>query len=75
VTYSSSGLRIVFANGISLLLPLEQGKLRGVTEVAYRGWPLRNAQAPPVSPVIRTEPLHSHTACRYASHEQSRTGP
>lgn len=74
VTREAGALHIAFANGIALLLPLEDGKLRGVTQVSYRGWPLRNPQAPPLSPVIRTQPPRPHTECRYLSHELTPEG-
>lgn len=74
VSVQEQGLHLVLTNGVALTLPLAEGNLRGVTEVTYRGWPLRNPQAPPLSPLIRTEPLRLHTACRYRSYERSPDG-
>jgi len=74
VTASEKGVAIAFANGVSLSLPLLNGKLIGVTAVACGGRLLRNPGAPPLSPLVETTPAREYAECVYKGWEKALDG-
>jgi hypothetical protein len=64
-------IRMVFANGVALEMPLRDKRLVGITRVSCRGKLLRNPQAPPLSPVVETVPARPYSECVYEGWEKA----
>jgi len=73
VQVSASEIRIVVSSGVTLVMPLRDGRLIGITSVTANGVPLRNPLAPPLAPLIQTTPARQYTECVYEKLEKRKT--
>ncbi len=71
---TEDGLDILLKSGVDLRIPLDDGNIMGVSDVTLGGLPLRNAEAPPIAPLVETESGGHYASCRYVNHDVGRDG-
>ncbi len=69
--YERDGAIIVaLDNGVNVHMLLHGEELRGIGEVSCGGLLLRSPKAPPLAPVVQTDPQREHLACIYDGWEE-----
>jgi hypothetical protein len=69
VTISDEEILVRLTTGVDVRLAIADGNLLGITDVRIGDLPLRNPDAPPIAPLIRTESGGHYAACRYLDHD------
>ncbi len=67
VKEAPEGVTVELSGSVSLVLPIVQGTVYGISEARLGNLALRKPEAPPLAPLLETESGGEYRACRYES--------